>query len=176
MAPRIVLLGAPGSGKTTVGSLVAEELGWEFDATDALVARTVGKPVADILVDEGDAAFRHYENQALAELLANATGVLEVGGGAVLTAENEHALQGRPNVWLRVQLDNAVRRTGLNVARPAMLGTVRSQLRSHLARRDPVYSRLALVTIDTDHRSPESLASEICRDYRRAVTEKGPTA
>ena len=82
--PEVVLVGAMGAGKTTVGGLVAAALGLDFLDTDHLVESAAGKPVAEIFVDDGEEHFRELEQAAVARALASHEGVLALGGGAVL--------------------------------------------------------------------------------------------
>src|ERR1022692_3486885 len=83
-APVAILIGPPGAGKTTVGQLLAARLGVGFTDTDAEVEATAGKPVSDIFVEDGEPAFRELERAAVELALGTATGVVAIGGGAVL--------------------------------------------------------------------------------------------
>ncbi len=123
----IVLVGAPGSGKSTVGALLAERLGVAFRDVDAVIVGRTGKSIADIFTDDGEATFRVLEEQITTELLPLA-GVLSLGGGAVLSATTRAALRDHRVVWLKVGLAQAVKRVGLDTARPLLLGNVRGQL------------------------------------------------
>ena len=84
MAPRAIIIGAPGAGKTSVGRRVAERLGVEFRDSDAAIEKRAGKPVSDIFLSDGETAFRRLEREVIAESLEEVDGVLSVGGGAVL--------------------------------------------------------------------------------------------
>ena len=147
--PQLVLVGAPGSGKSTVGSEVAARLGVAFHDVDQVIAERAGKPVAEIFADDGEAVFRALEESTTAELLAE-PGVLSLGGGAVLSAATRRALQGHRVVWLQVSAANAARRVGLNEARPLLLGNVRGTLIRLLAERTPLYAEVATESIRTD--------------------------
>jgi shikimate kinase len=149
----IVLVGAPGSGKSTVGALLAERLGMPFRDADAVIVERAGKSIAEIFTDDGEAAFRAMEEQITAELLA-LPGVLALGGGAVLSAATRAALRGHRVVWLRVGLTQSVKRVGLDTARPLLLGNVRGQLLKLLNERAPLYAEVATDVVDTDDRSP----------------------
>jgi shikimate kinase len=152
----IVLVGAPGSGKSTVGPLLAERLGLPFADVDAVIERRTGRSVAEIFADDGEPAFRHLEEQVTAELLTE-RGVLSLGGGAVLSATTRQALRGHRVIWLQVSAANAVQRVGLNAARPLLLGNVRGRLMQLLAERAPLYGEVASEQVSTDHRSPEAV-------------------
>ena len=157
---QIVLVGAPGAGKSTVGAIVAQRLGWEFRDVDALIAERAGKSIAEIFVDDGEPAFRAYEEATTAELLIE-PGVLALGGGAVLSAKTRSALAGRRVVWLRVGLSAAVKRVGIDTARPLLLGNVRSRLLALLNERAALYAAVATETVDTDDRAPDQIADLI---------------
>jgi shikimate kinase len=156
----IVLVGAPGSGKSTVGALLAEQLDMRFTDVDAVIVERAGKPIAEIFTDDGEAAFRALEEQLTAELL-DRPGVLALGGGAVLSPRTRTALRGRRVVWLRVGLPAAVKRVGLDTARPLLLGNVRGRLLALLNERAPLYQEVASEIVDTDERSPAEVAEQI---------------
>ncbi|SDH45045.1 shikimate kinase [Nonomuraea jiangxiensis] len=159
----IVLIGPPGSGKTTLGRLVAERLGVGFRDTDADVEAVAGKPVSDIFVEDGEARFRELEHQAVRQALAEHDGVLSLGGGAVLNTETQALLAGHHVVYLQVGLADAIQRVGLASARPLLVLNPRSQLKKLMEERRPVYESLAVVTVATDKREPEELADEIVK-------------
>ncbi|GGO74911.1 shikimate kinase [Nonomuraea cavernae] len=164
---KAVLIGPPGSGKTTLGRLLAERLGVPFRDTDADVEAVAGKPVADIFVEDGEAHFRELELRALRQALAEHDGVLSVGGGAVLREEAQELLADRPVVYLQVGLSDAVQRVGLASARPLLVLSPRSQLKKLMEERRPIYERLATITVVTDKREVEELADEIVEGLGR---------
>jgi shikimate kinase len=156
----IVLVGVPGAGKTTVGRALAERLGLGFVDADAVIVQRVGKPIADIFADDGEEAFRVLEEQVTAELL-DQPGVLALGGGAVLSPRTRSALRGRHVVWLRVGLAAAVKRVGMDTARPLLLGNVRGRLLGLLNERAPLYAEVATQVVDTDELGPAAAAERI---------------
>ncbi|NUR84978.1 MAG: shikimate kinase [Nonomuraea sp.] len=158
---KAVLIGPPGSGKTTVGRLLAERLGVTFRDTDADVEAVAGKPVSDIFVEDGEERFRELERQAVRQALDEHGGVLSLGGGAVLDPETQALLDGHPVVYLEVGLSDAVQRVGLGSARPLLVLNPRSQLKKLMEERRPIYERLAVLTVTTDKRDPAELADEI---------------
>ena len=157
----IVLIGPMGSGKTTVGGLVADLLGTSVRDTDHDVEATAGRPISEIFVDDGEAAFRALERAAVAQALATHDGVLALGGGAVLDPETRELLAGHDVVFLRVGLSDAVRRVGLGTSRPLLLGNVRGRIKTLLDERTPVYESVATVVVETDGRGPDEVAAEI---------------
>jgi shikimate kinase len=159
----VVLIGPPGSGKTTIGRLLAERLGVGFRDTDADVEAVAGKPVADIFVEDGEARFRELEHEAVRRALAEHDGILSLGGGAVLNEETQALLAGHHVVYLQVGLSDAVQRVGLASARPLLVLNPRSQLKKLMDERRPIYERLAVTTVVTDKREPQELADEIVR-------------
>lgn len=161
MTPRVVLVGAPGAGKTTVGGLVADLLGVGFRDTDSVVEAAAGKPVAEIFIDDGEAAFRELERAAVADGLAAYDGVLALGGGAVVDAATRALLRGHRVVFLEVGLADASRRVGLNRDRPLLLGNPRSQLHRLMEARRPLYQEVATMMVATDGRTPDEVALDV---------------
>ncbi|SBT67406.1 shikimate kinase [Micromonospora sediminicola] len=159
--PVCVLVGAPGSGKTTVGTALAAALGVDFRDTDTDIERQAGKPIPEIFVDEGEDHFRALERAAVAAALASHAGVLALGGGAVLAEENRAALIGHTVVHLSVELPDAIRRVGLGAGRPLLALNPRATLKHLLDQRRPLYAEVATATVITDGRAPEELATEI---------------
>jgi shikimate kinase len=168
LSPVVVLVGTMGAGKTTVGRLVADALGLDFLDTDHVVEERAGKPVAEIFVDDGEATFRSLEREAVADALAAHTGVLALGGGAVLDPETRQLLAGEQVVFLRVGLADAAQRVGLGVSRPLLLGNVRGTIKRLLAERTPVYESVAAHTVDTNG----CPAEEVARVVRAWVEEE----
>ena len=160
----IVLVGAPGAGKSTVGALLAERLGVTFTDVDAVIAERAGKPIAEIFTDDGEAAFRAQEQRITAELLV-LPGVLALGGGAVLSAATRAAVRGHRVIWLRVGLSQSVKRVGLDTARPLLLGNVRGQLLKLLNERAPLYSEVSTEAVDTDEVTPAEVVELIMNAY-----------
>lgn len=163
--PVVVLVGPPGAGKTSVGRLLATELGVGFRDTDADVAALAGRSIADIFFAEGEDVFREWEADAVREALAEHDGVLSLGGGAVLSPQTRAALQEHRVVFLQVGLGDALRRVGLSAARPVLAINPRAQLLQLLQQRLPLYREVADVEIDTDGHE----IAEVVRLVRAAV-------
>jgi shikimate kinase len=158
--PRVVLVGPPAAGKTTVGQLLADRLGVPFTDTDDVVVERAGKPVGDIFVDEGEEAFRALEEAAVADALTR-DGVVALGGGAVLSAATRERLAAHPVVFLSAGVPAAATRVGLNRDRPLLLGNPRAQLRALLDARLPLYQEVARTTVVTDERTPDEVADAV---------------
>ena len=171
-APRVVLVGPPGAGKSTVGALLAQAWGLPLRDTDADVEAATGRSIAELFVDEGEAWFREKEHDAVLAALAEHRGVLALGGGAVLDPRTRTALAGHTVVFLAVGLADATRRVGLGAGRPLLLGGVRSRIKQLLDERLPVYRSVATIEVSTDATQAEDVAAEV----RRAVEahEQGP--
>ena len=161
MAPRVVIVGVPGSGKTTVGTLLAARLGVAFRDTDQDVEAGEGRPVADIFVESGEAYFRELEREAVAAALLDHDGVLALGSGAVLDPSTRALLADQPTVWLTVSASSGAHRVGLDVPRPVLLGNVRSRLVTLVAERGPLYAEVARIQVDTEGIDPEQVASRV---------------
>lgn len=161
MPPTLVLVGAPGAGKTTVGLLLAERLGVGFRDTDHDVSGAAGKSVADIFLDDGEPVFRDAERTAVRTALTEHDGVLALGGGAVLDPRTRAALSDQTVVHLVVGLTNAATRVGLSGARPVLAMNPRATLKALLDERAPLYAEVASIVVDTDGRTPAQVADAI---------------
>ncbi|MEW2166265.1 shikimate kinase [Streptomyces sp. NPDC007084] len=150
-----------GVGKSTVGALVAERLGRGFRDTDEDIVAAQGRTIADIFVDEGEAAFRAIEKRAVAEALAGHDGVLALGGGSILDADTRALLAGHQVVYLSMDVEEAVQRTGLNAARPLLAVNPRRQWRELMEARRHLYTEVARAVVATDGRTPQEVAQAV---------------
>lgn len=166
MAPSVVIVGAPGAGKSSVGRRVAERLGLPFADSDALVEQRAGKSVSDIFVDDGEPTFRELERDEIASALTSFDGVLSLGGGAILDPQTRSNLAGHCVVWLKVDLTNATQRVGMNSARPLLLGNVRGTMLTMLEQRTPLYEEVAQSVIDTSGRPLKSVVADVIEVVR----------
>ncbi len=155
-----ILIGAPGAGKSSVGRLLAVKLGTTFVDVDTRIEEVVGKPIAEIFADEGEAHFRELEESATLELIEG-DGVISLGGGAVLNPRIREALVGHDVVWLEVSISQATRRVGMNTVRPLLLGNVRGRLIELLRERTPLYQEVATSRVATDNKRPSEVAQEL---------------
>ncbi|MFF1780125.1 shikimate kinase [Streptomyces virginiae] len=161
--PLVVLVGPMGSGKSTVGALLAERLGVPFLDTDHEVERRTGRTVADIVTTDGEPSFRELEHEAVTRAAAEHTGVLALGGGAVLHAGTRALLAALPTVFLDVRVDEAMKRLGDGAGRPLLADGPQRSWEHLMADRRALYLGLARAVVPTDGRTP--------REIERAVTE-----
>ncbi len=163
MSPVVVLVGAPGSGKSTVGRLLAAQLGVAFRDTDADVETNAGSSISDIFVEHGEPHFRALEKAAVRTALAEHDGVLALGGGAILDPETRILLKEHRVAFLDVTIADAAKRVGLNRDRPLLVGNIRGTLMKLMDERRPFYEEVAVITVATADRSAEDVAAEIER-------------
>ncbi len=165
----VVLIGPPTAGKSSVGELLARELGVPFADTDELVAVAARKPVGDVFVDDGEMAFRELERGAVARGLDEVTppgGVLALGSGAVLDPDVRRMLGGQVIVYLEAEFATVAKRTGMDRPRVVIPGNPRGRLRSMLEERRPVYAGLATLTVATDGLAAEEVAADLASRLR----------
>lgn len=170
-APVVVIVGAPASGKTTVGTAVAAILGLRFRDTDADIEARTGSTIADLFVDRGEEHFRALEQAAVERALAEHDGVLALGGGAVLNATTRERLTGYGRgggtvVWLQVDLPSAAKRAGLSRDRPMLAVNPRAMLRTLLEARAPLYEEVATLTVPTAGREPADVIAVVAAAVR----------
>jgi len=161
--PYAILIGPPGSGKSTVGKALAKKLNINFVDTDTLVERKSGRKISDIFVESGEEVFRDLEFEALTLALKESNSVLSLGGGAPISARSQAALTGSDYsiVFLDVSLSVAAPRVGFNRDRPLLLGNPRAQWQSLYEVRRPIYEKLATKVIKVDSMSIEEIVNAI---------------
>jgi len=149
---RIVLIGAPGSGKSTVGMALAAHLQWPFVDTDALIEMKESKKITDLFVENGEEYFRGIEFQVLEEVLKEPSAVISLGGGAPISESAQMSLLSSDStiVFLDVSLATAAPRVGFNRDRPLLLGNPRAQWQALSDQRRPIYEKLATLSIKVD--------------------------
>lgn len=163
MTPRILLVGMMGAGKTTVGELLAQRLGWDYLDSDAEVEAATGLTVPALFARDGELAFRDAEAAALTRACATPEPVVvSVAGGAVLRAENRTLLSSSGTVvWLRARPETLASRVGDGVGRPLLEVDPAGTLARLNAERRPFYEEVAEVTIDVDDLSADIVAGRI---------------
>lgn len=164
---RLVLVGPMGSGKSTVGQVLADRWQVPFDDTDVRVEAAAGKPISDIFLEDGEDAFRALERTAVAAAVGEpGPRVVSLGGGSVLDPASQADLrqaadEGTAVVFLDVGVADASRRVGLNVSRPLLIGNPRAQWISLMNQRRGTYEALATHTVLTDGLTPDEVADRV---------------
>ena len=163
MPPRVILIGPMGSGKTTIGQLVAERLDIPFRDTDQVIEENSGRTVSDIFLEDGEEAFRVLEKGVLRdELLSDGT-VLALGGGAPISIDAQSALRAiaSPVIYLDISLANVAPRIGFNRDRPLLLHNPRGQWQTLMEARRPIYESIADTVIDVNTKTEIDIVDEI---------------
>jgi shikimate kinase len=159
-----------GSGKTTVGKRIAQELGYSFVDSDDVVASAAGKSVREIFAQDGEAAFRKHESDAIRKVLANGTAsvVLATGGGAVISSENRALISKEAShvVWLDASVEDLVVRSKSGAARPLLDGDAAATLQSLSSQRSAWYDEVATVRIDTRGKPVTKVCSAVLEAIR----------
>ena len=158
---RVVLVGPPGSGKSTVGAALAGLLGLPLHDTDAAVEVAQGRTISDIFIEDGEPVFRALERAEVARALAEDDGVLALGGGAPVDPGTEQLLGGQTVVFLDVGIADASKRVGFDQSRPLLAVNPRASWVRLMNERRPVYERVATFRVDTAGRTPQDIAAEV---------------
>ncbi|MEE2034723.1 shikimate kinase [Rhodococcus chondri] len=162
MAPRAVLIGPPGAGKSTIGRRVAHALDVPLLDTDAEIERTTGRSIPEIFAEDGEPEFRRIEEQVVADALAHHDGVVSLGGGAILSERTRELLVGHTVVYLEISVAEGLRRTGHSNTRPLLAGGDPAQkYRDLMRRRRPLYRKAATIKVRTDGRSPGRVVQQV---------------
>ena len=159
-----------GSGKTTVGKRIAQELGYAFVDSDDVVASAAGKSVREIFAQDGEAVFRQCESEAIKSVLADrqSSVVLATGGGAVISSDNRQLIseQASTVVWLDASVEDLVVRTKSGATRPLLDGDAATTLQSLSNQRSAWYDEVATVRIDTRGKSVSKVCSAVLEAIR----------
>lgn len=162
MAPKAVLIGLPGSGKSTIGRRLAKAMGCALLDTDAAIEERTGRTIAEIFATDGEPAFRRIEEDVIRDALAGHDGVISLGGGAVTSPGVREALAGHPVVYLEISADEGIRRTGGGTVRPLLAGPDHAQkYRALMNQRVPLYRRAARIRVNTNRRNPGAVVRYI---------------
>lgn len=163
MAPRIVLIGPMGAGKTTVGAEVARRLNCSFADTDQLIEADQGKSISEIFIEDGEPHFRLVEESIVIDALLAEEGVLSLGGGAVTNDATRRAIASNAakKIFLDISLSAVSPRVGFDSARPLLMVNPRQKWAELMNARRPIYESLADSKIDVSEKSVEEIVSEI---------------
>jgi shikimate kinase len=168
----VFLVGPMGAGKTTIGRLLAEELGKQFHDSDQVIEERAGANISWIFDVEGEPGFRVRESAAIEDLCALDNIVLATGGGAVLAEANRQHLRKRGFVvYLKATIAQQVERTKRDQKRPLLKGAddPKAKLTSLMELRDPLYREVADITVMTSRRSPRAVCNEILQQIHQAI-------
>lgn len=189
MAPKAVLVGLPGSGKSTIGRRLAKALDLALLDTDAAIEEKTGRTIADIFATDGEQEFRRIEEEVIRDALASHDGVLSLGGGAVTTPGVRDALKGHTVIYLEISAAEGVRRTGGSTVRPLLAGGDRAEkFKALMSQRVPLYRQVATMRVNTNRRNPGAVVRHIVnrlenpdapeppRRRRRSPWRRGPSS
>jgi shikimate kinase len=162
MAPKAVLVGLPGSGKSTIGRRLARALGVDFLDSDAAIETKTGRSIADLFATDGEQEFRRIEEEVIRTALAEHDGVLALGGGAITSPGVRDVLVGHTVIYLEINAAEGIRRTSGNIVRPLLAGPdPAAKYRALMADRTPLYRRAATMRISTNRRNPGAVVRHI---------------
>ena len=161
--PQAILIGPPGSGKSTVGKALAKSLGIGFLDSDKIIESKSGKKISEIFIDQGEAIFRDLEFETLTTCLVENNSILSLGGGAPISQRAQALLKSCDSsiVFLDVSLSVAAPRVGFNRDRPLLLGNPRAQWQALYDVRRPIYESLATISIKVDSMKLSEIVNEI---------------
>ena len=163
MLKKIVLIGPPGAGKSSIGKSLAKELNLNFIDSDSEIEKISHKKISEIFIEDGEPAFRLLEVDVVRRVLADFDGVISLGGGAPINPEIQEVLQDAnyPVIFIDVSIAQAAIRIGFNKDRPLLLVNPRQQWISLMNDRRPIYEKLASQTISSDNQKPHEVAKQI---------------
>ena len=175
MAPKAVLIGLPGSGKSTIGRRLAKSLDVALLDTDAAIEQTTGRTIPDIFESDGEKEFRRIEEEVIREALGSHDGVLSLGGGAITSPGVREALSGHTVVYLEISATEGVRRTGGTTVRPLLAGGDRAEkFRALMNERVPLYRRAATIRVNTNRRNPGAVVRYIVSRLENPRADDAP--
>lgn len=167
----IVLIGPPGSGKSTVGKALARRLKRSFFDTDSMIEEKSQKKIGEIFVDEGEDAFRNLEYIVLQQVLQLPDCVISLGGGAPIKEQSQELITASNVfvVFLDISLAAAAPRVGFNRDRPLLLGNPRAQWQALNEIRRPIYQSLSTLSIKVDDMKVEEIVSQIIPNFEAVL-------
>ena len=170
MVVDIVLIGPPGSGKSSVGKALSRKLSRPWIDTDTEVESRAGKKISEIFLEDGEATFRALERDVVDQVMGSEAGIVSLGGGSVLNeASQKRITTAKEVVFLDVSISNAAPRVGFNKDRPLLAINPRQQWLQLMEKRRPIYESLATITVSTDNKKPDQVADEIIEAIEQRV-------
>ncbi|ALR12143.1 shikimate kinase [Mycobacteroides saopaulense] len=177
MSPKAVLVGLPGSGKSTIGRRLAKALNVNVYDTDTGIETEAGRTIADIFATDGEPEFRRIEESVIRQALDQQDGVVSLGGGAVLTPGVREALAGHTVVYLEISATEGIRRTSGSVVRPLLAGPNHAEkYQALMSQRVPLYREVATIKVNTDRRNPGAVVRMIVSRLENPETGTGPVS
>lgn len=169
MPPKIVLIGPPGCGKSTVGRALSHELRLTFSDTDTLIEEREKCSISDIFTEQGEGYFRAIEEEVVAKGMNSEDGVLSLGGGAILSEATQELLRssGSKIIFLDVSITGAAPRIGFNRDRPLLIDNPRARWVALMAQRRHIYESLATHVINTDDKSSNETVEALRKELSK---------
>ena len=162
MSVELVLIGPPGSGKSSVAKSLAKKTGKRYVDTDKVIEEREGKPITEIFLEDGERHFRNVESEVVLQTLQGEGEIVALGGGSILSeVVREELKKFSPIIYLEVSISNAAPRVGFNRERPLLLGNPRAQWLALMEIRRPIYESLATFKVSTDNKKPDQVTSDI---------------
>jgi len=162
MAPRAILMGMPGSGKSTIGRRLAKAMGVTLLDTDTKIVETTGRTIADIFSNDGEKEFRRIEEEVVRAALAEHDGIVSLGGGAITSPGVQEALAGHTVIFLEISAAEGIRRTTGGTVRPLLAGPDPARkYRDLMSQRVPLYRRAATMRVNTNRRNQGAVVRHI---------------
>lgn len=166
----LYLIGMPGSGKTTLGRLLAQHLGYGFVDSDTVIEKAAGETITELFAKYGEPAFRQIESQIFAEICAHTKLVISTGGGVVLRRENWGYLRHGLIIWLHAPVELLLVRLAEDTTRPLLQAVdLEAKLRSLLAQRQALYSQADLQITISEEDTPEQVTERVLASLPRIL-------